>query len=186
MSRSLCSLRAFCTASRRYRRSLIHEAVLLATIGSARCAMKASTSAASQTVTDSPSLNGLGNRPSRTQRQMVAGLTGNLPGFAGVLANSLMRITLCDTWYPSEMRHGAEGSTIRYFLLCGNEVCSQNLRCAGRLQFSPFPDPLVRRVCLDRQNSLKSYLCGCALHRPALRHILVAPFEYLRLHFSIF
>jgi hypothetical protein len=39
-------------------------------------------------------LKGATNLPSRTQRQTVAGLTGNMPGFFGVLANSLMRITL--------------------------------------------------------------------------------------------
>lgn len=62
--------------------------------------MNASTSAAFQTVTESLSLNGFGNLPSRTQRHIVAGLTGNLPDLDGVLANSLIRITLCDIEYP--------------------------------------------------------------------------------------
>jgi uncharacterized membrane protein len=70
--------------------------------------MKASTSAAFQTVTDSLNLNGFGNLPSRTHRQIVAGLTGSLPAFAGVLASSLILITLCDILYPLEARYSAK------------------------------------------------------------------------------
>lgn len=66
----------------------------------ARWAMKASTSAAFQTVTDSPSLNGFGNFPSRTQRQIVHELTGNNPLLALVVAICATRITRCDMKHP--------------------------------------------------------------------------------------
>lgn len=62
--------------------------------------MNASTSAASHTVTDGPSLNGLGNLPSRTQRQMVAGLAGRMPSLSLVVAISETRITLFAIEHP--------------------------------------------------------------------------------------
>lgn len=64
------------------------------------CAINASTSSASHTVTLAPSLKGFGNRPSRTQRHTVVGLTGSLPGLPLVDASSAMRITRCDTKHP--------------------------------------------------------------------------------------
>lgn len=65
-----------------------------------RWAMKASTSDAFQTVTESDNLNGFGNFPSRTQRQTVAGLTGNNPLLALVVAICATRITRCDMKHP--------------------------------------------------------------------------------------
>ena len=54
--------------------------------------MNASTSSLRQAVMHVPILNGLGNFPSRTQRQMVAGLTGRRPGLVGVVAMSATRM----------------------------------------------------------------------------------------------
>ena len=109
-------------------------------------AMKASTSAACQTVMDLPNLNGFGNLPSRTQRHTVAGLTGSLPGLFGVLANWLIRMTSCDTSYPSIVRRNAIGvlswkTALQYSRVAGIAVavparcivCRQRLCYAGRL-----------------------------------------------------
>lgn len=71
--------------------------------------MNASISEAFQTVTDSPNLNGFGNLPSRTQRHIVAGLTGSLPGLFAVVANSLSLIIRCDMRYPLKIRRSAKG-----------------------------------------------------------------------------
>ena len=61
-----------------------------------RAVSHASTSDSFQTVTPAEILCGAGNLPSRTQRHTVAGLTGNLPGLAEVVARPLIRITLWD------------------------------------------------------------------------------------------
>ncbi|MDR6857880.1 hypothetical protein [Variovorax guangxiensis] len=63
----------------------------------ARFAMKTSIASASHTVTEALSLNGFGKSDfsSRDHRQIVAGLTGNLPFLVGVLAISPILMTLC-------------------------------------------------------------------------------------------
>lgn len=66
-----------------------------------------------QTVTDVPSLNGLGNFDSLTQRQIVAGLTGSNPDLAGlvevagVLASSEILMTRSDIVHPLEILDNA-------------------------------------------------------------------------------
>jgi hypothetical protein len=59
---------------------------------SARSAKNLLTAATSHTVTCVPNLNGLGKLPFLTQRQMVAGLTGNLPARPFTVASSFIRM----------------------------------------------------------------------------------------------
>jgi len=66
--------------------------VLSYAVAAELAAMNCSTSAAYHAVTPALSLNGCGNLPSLTQRQMVAGLTGKMPALAGVVAMSAMRM----------------------------------------------------------------------------------------------
>ena len=78
-----------------------------------------STSSKFQTATDVPNLNGLGNFDSLTQRQIVAGLTGNKPGLAGrsgvagVLASSEILMTRRDIVHPLEIRYSAICAAMR-------------------------------------------------------------------------
>lgn len=81
--------------------------------------MKASTSSKFQTVTDVPNLKGLGNLDSLTQRQIVAGLTGSNPGFAGrlpvsgVLASSEILMTLRDIAHLIKIRYSVGYAAMR-------------------------------------------------------------------------